>query len=239
MSLCALGTPRVRAVLLDLDGTLYRQGPLRRRMLAELAGLPLRGRGREAWALGRRLAAFRRVREELRALGRPDEALEDVQYEAAARHLSEEPERVRAAVREWIHERPLRHLAGCARPGVRDCLASWRGAGLSLGVVSDYPAAAKLEALGLSRFFSLAIGSTDPEINAFKPHPRGLLVACGRLGVAPDEALYVGDRVDVDGAAARAAGMRFAGIGMYRRAGVDVPSFQSFRELLDAFGSGS
>jgi phosphoglycolate phosphatase-like HAD superfamily hydrolase len=32
-------------------------------------------------------------------------------------------------------------------------------------------------------------------------------VACARLGVDPEEALYVGDRVEVDAAAAAAAGV--------------------------------
>jgi phosphoglycolate phosphatase-like HAD superfamily hydrolase len=47
-------------------------------------------------------------------------------------------------------------------------------------------------------------------VAAFKPNPRGILVALERLGVAPGEALYVGDRAEVDAAAARAAGVACA-----------------------------
>ena len=48
---------------------------------------------------------------------------------------------------------------------------------------------------------------TADEIHKFmKPHPHGLLLACDRLGVKPEDCLYVGDQqFDVD--AATAAGM--------------------------------
>ena len=49
--------------------------------------------------------------------------------------------------------------------------------------------------------------STDKEINAFKPHPRGYLRACEEWGLQPQEVLYVGDRPEVDAKGAKAAGM--------------------------------
>jgi FMN phosphatase YigB (HAD superfamily) len=56
----------------------------------------------------------------------------------------------------------------------------------------------------------LRVCATVPAINAFKPHPRGFEEACARLGLEPSEVLYVGDRAEVDGVGARAAGMRCA-----------------------------
>jgi HAD superfamily hydrolase (TIGR01509 family) len=74
-------------------------------------------------------------------------------------------------------------------------------------VLSDYPPAAKLAALGVDQYFDVAVCAQDAEVRAFKPSPRGIRVALARLGVEPREALYVGDRPEVDAAAAAAAGV--------------------------------
>jgi putative hydrolase of the HAD superfamily len=198
--------PAYRAVLWDLDGTLYHQRPLRRRMLFELARAPLR-EGLGARHTLRRLKAFRRVREELRELGRPAESLEELQYAEPARRIGDQADAVRRTVTEWMYQRPLPYLAACLRDGLVELLAELKSQGLRLGVFSDYPAPDKLEALGLSEQFSLTLCATDPEINAFKPHPAGFERACELWDLAPAEVLYVGDRDDVDGVGATAAGM--------------------------------
>jgi len=77
-------------------------------------------------------------------------------------------------------------------------------------VVSDYPAGAKLESIGLRDIFDVTICAQDPDVGLFKPDPRGLIIAAGRLGVAPSEALYVGDRPEVDAVAAERAEMACA-----------------------------
>src|SRR4051812_43781798 len=56
---------RVRGVLFDLDGTLYRQRPMRRLMAAELALLAIRHPLR-APAIWRVLSEFRRAQESMR-----------------------------------------------------------------------------------------------------------------------------------------------------------------------------
>jgi len=202
----------LRCVLFDLDGTLYLQPPLRRRMLVELALAPLSGPGR-ALRTTRLLKAFREDREHLRALGRPAEHLAALQYSRPAARLGVPADDVRRAVEDWMFERPLRHLAPCARPALAASLARLAAAGLRLGVFSDYPVEQKLVALGVRDAFAVRLDATDPEVNAFKPHPRGFLVAAERLGVTPAETLYVGDRLDVDVAGAHAAGMHAAWIG--------------------------
>jgi HAD superfamily hydrolase (TIGR01549 family) len=92
-------------------------------------------------------------------------------------------------------------------PAVHDLLDALRSRGVRLGVLSDYPAEAKLRALDLADQFHAVVSAQDPAVNCFKPHPRGLLEALRRLGVAPTDALYVGDRHDVDAATAHAAGV--------------------------------
>lgn len=209
------GTPSLaslRGIVFDLDGTLYRQGPLRRRMLVELALAPLAG-PRRALRTTRLLRAFRAEREHLRALGRGVAPLAALQYDTPATRLGVAADELRAAVQDWMFERPLRHLAPCARPGLADALAQLGDAGLALGVFSDYPVEQKLAALGVRDAFTVRLDAADPEVNAFKPHPRGFELAAERLGLAPAETLYVGDRLDVDVAGAHAAGMHAAWLG--------------------------
>uniref|UniRef100_UPI00263507C2 hypothetical protein n=1 Tax=uncultured Lentibacter sp. TaxID=1659309 RepID=UPI00263507C2 len=69
-----------KAVLFDLDGTLYRLAPMRRRMLLEL----LRWGAVHPFAFPRlmaRLREFRTAREELRDFAGDDQPLDKVQYE--------------------------------------------------------------------------------------------------------------------------------------------------------------
>lgn len=201
-------TTKLRAVLLDLDGTLYHQPPLRWRMLRELLLLPITTLAPlESTRVWRRIKTYRHVREELRELGRPEESLDELQYEEPARRLGEPVELVRATVREWIEERPLKHLAPFVRAGAAELFADLRARGLEVGVFSDYPVGAKLAALGLRAHVTLELCATDRAINAFKPHPAGFLHACREWGMDPREVLYVGDRVEVDAAGAAAAGM--------------------------------
>lgn len=94
-----------------------------------------------------------------------------------------------------------------AFPGVEAGLAALRGRGVPLGVVTNKPhapAVEVLDALDLSRFFGVILGSGV--VPRKKPAPDGLLVAAGKIGVRPSNCLYVGDS-DVDIEAARAAGM--------------------------------
>ena len=221
-----------RAVLFDLDGTLYRAAPMRRRMLRELALAPLRvGPGRARRIL-RHLRVFRSVREELRDLGRPGEPLEELQYRVPAERMGEDPGALRVTVEDWMLRRPLRHLGRCARRGLGGVLAELARRDLRLGVFSDYPVEEKLEALGVRPAFDLRLCALDREVNAFKPHPRGFLVACERWGVEPGDVLYVGDRADVDERGAREAGMPCLVVGAdrSRRGG-------ALKEVLDALES--
>jgi phosphoglycolate phosphatase/putative hydrolase of the HAD superfamily len=80
--------------------------------------------------------------------------------------------------------------------------------------VSDYPATSKLLALGLSDYFDQVVSNGETEgLRRIKPSPDGYLLAAQLLGCDPEECLVIGDRDDADGAAARAAGMRFRLVG--------------------------
>ena len=113
---------------------------------------------------------------------------------------------VRALTQEWMERRPLPLLAACRYPQVAEVFAGLRAAGKRIAAFSDYPALAKLAALGLQA--EVVVCATDTDIARLKPDPAGLLAVLRQTGVAPGRALMIGDRFDRDAAAADRAGMR-------------------------------
>jgi HAD superfamily hydrolase (TIGR01549 family) len=195
----------IRAVVFDVDGTLYDQQRLRRHMLVSLASLPLR-QGRDAVRVWRVIAEYRRAQERLRHEAGTGLLRELQMHEAAV--ASKVPLDVAARwIDEWMFERPLEYLQRCRVAGIADLLTRLRCSGMQIGALSDYEASPKLRALGLLDHFDAVFCTTDEAINAFKPHPRGFLHTCACLGCEPSVVLYVGDRVDVDAAGALAAGL--------------------------------
>jgi len=88
-----------------------------------------------------------------------------------------------------------------------ESLARLKEAGLKLGVVSNSDGRVEqaLQAAGLRQYFDVVIDSAL--IGVEKPDPRIFHAALDALGVAPEEALYVGDLYEVDVLGARAAGL--------------------------------
>jgi len=196
-------------------------------MALELMRLPFTlGSLKQSRRVWRIIRCFRATREELRARGQAPASLEELQYALPAERLGVDASEVRAAVAEWIHERPLRHLAGCLRPGLTEFIEGLRARRVAVGVFSDYPSAAKLRSLGLHDAIPLQLAATDAAINAFKPHPGGFIAACRHWDLEPRSVLYVGDRPEVDAAGARAAGMPCLIIG--RRGTPGAVCFPSF-----------
>ena len=182
----------VRAVLLDLDGTLLDTAPeiaaAAADMLSEL-GLdpvdPLRVRE----FIGKGIPHL--VRRTLEAsLGRaPDER------------------RVGSAMEGFFFHYAKRHgRMSKPYPGVLEGITELRAKGFALACVTNKTAQFTiplLEATGLAGFFPVVVsGDTMPKK---KPAPDPLLEACRRLGIPALEALMIGDSRN-DALAARAAG---------------------------------
>lgn len=197
---------QIRAVLFDLDGTLYAQKPIQLRMAMELALLPIR---RPFAALGiiRALRSYRHAQEALRAAEPAQGSLADAQVALAARESGLPAAQVAALVEEWMIRRPLKYLRTQLAPGTLELLDLLQRSGVRAGLLSDYPALDKLQALGLADRFAPVLCSSDPAINRFKPDPRGFQVAADMWGLPPEQVLMVGDRYEVDLVGARAAGM--------------------------------
>lgn len=193
------------AWLVDLDGTLYSQAPVRLAMAAELSLF--------GWGALKILKYFRREQERLRTLElEGDPFLLQLEHTAAA--LGEPVDAVEARVQDWMIERPGKWLRLFRRRALLAEIAAFRRQGGRTALVSDYPARRKLQALGAAELFEVIVASGEPNgPQRLKPHPSGVLTAASALGVEPARCLVIGDREDADGLAASAAGMAFRHVG--------------------------
>ena len=71
-------------------------------------------------------------------------------------------EEVRKIVAEWIERRPLSVIAPCRYAGIEQLFDALVSSGKTIAVLSDYPAEAKLKALGVKA--ELVVASTDEDV---------------------------------------------------------------------------
>ncbi len=221
-------SPGIRAVTLDVDGTLYSiRGMLARSPVAMMSMMDF-------------FHALHRVRDEMRGRG----PFEDFRAEqagrlAAVRGLT--AEQAARQVEEVIDHRWAKVFSK-VRPyrGVRQALQDLVGRGVRLGLLSDYPIAAKLDGIGLS---DLPFGAmvVSEQVGALKPHPASFIQAAHALGVEPGMILHVGDREDCDVDGALAAGMHAALFHRGRRAPVTRAEivFSDWRKFVKLLGDSS
>ena len=197
----------LKAIIFDVDGTLYEQAPVRRAMLYRILRANLDSPIQGMITL-QALRSYRKAHEELRRSPPDSGEIASEQLILASKRAGVTSEIVASHVTRWMEEEPLSLLATWMRKGTLALLQAAKRSGLKLAVCSDYPADRKLAAMGIAAFFDVIVTAQDPEVQRLKPDPRGLEVALQRLAVRSDEALYIGDRADVDGEAASRAGMR-------------------------------
>lgn len=208
----------IKTIVFDVDGTLYRRGPVQRevglRLLAECWHSPLRLRRivRSIGAYRRALEMLRQVNTEKQVTSLP-KTLRDRQLELAESICGYSADEIDSTIAHWLETAPLKYLRAHRRVGLERFLRDCQSRGICLAVYSDYGAEAKLEALGIRSYFSLIRSSQDLDIGTPKPSPEGLVLIMRALGSTPRESIYVGDRVGVDDQAAFASGMGFVLMG--------------------------
>ncbi len=222
---------------MDVDGTFYNQTKLRRAMLLRLVSAHAR-RPRQLISAARMIRCYRKAQEDLRRRDARAVAIGEEQLAIACRRARVSVTTGRDCIKTWMESEPLAILPRFTYSGLIEFLTACTSLGLRLGVFSDYPAEAKLHAMGLSSFFHVVATAQDPAINAFKPDPRGILAVARRLGVEPRQAVYIGDRPDVDAHAAHAAGMNcFILQPAQSQAAQSYNTFSSYRELIQTLSS--
>lgn len=199
-----------KAVIFDLDGTLYYQKPFRRRMLFYLLGHVLKHpSGVKDMLLIKKYREYRENWEKYEKTASFSEGadLDRRQYELVAKVKKVSPERVEKAVSFFMLEAPLKLL-----PAYRDEILcgltdKLHQENVKVVVYSDYPVEDKLNALGIRA--DARFTSADKSIGCMKPDPRGLRVILEKLGLGAEEAIMIGDRYEKDGLAAEGNGMDY------------------------------
>ncbi len=218
-----------KIIILDVDGTLYSQRKLRvymgKEIIFSFIQYPLITI-REI----RIMLSFRKYREALRGETWGHGYLNKKQYEVVAQHMKVKEEEVRRVVGKWIYILPLGYLSRCKYVGVENFIGLCKDRGKKIAVFSDYPSREKLVALGLWDLVDTVVSSTDQDVNAFKPCGRGLIKILDIFGIAPEDALYIGDRIDTDYGASNYAGVDFLLLGKNRDKA--IPSVASYKEFL-------
>jgi pyrophosphatase PpaX len=181
---------RIRAVLYDFDGTLADSTELIMRSYRHTMGTHL---GQvppdEDW-----LSGFGMTLESQLARFAHDEAM-------AAAMLD-----TYRGFQDTIHDELLRPF-----PGAAETVAELERRGYRLAIVTSKhrrSAMRGMELCGIVSHFDVIV--TPEDVKEPKPHPEPVLFALEKLGVAPEEALFVGDSPH-DIAAGQAAGTRTAG----------------------------
>lgn len=194
----------IQGILFDVDGTLYRQGPVRRAMLVRLLTRHLTSPWRGLKTV-RLLRAYRAAQENMRGS-------DHVPADLGAAHLEKAcggrpPDGSASLIERWMELEPLDVIARSRYDGLLEFCAEARASQVRLGVFSDYPPRRKLESLGMAKYCDTVVCAQDPDVCRFKPHPVGLTVSASRMQLRPEQVAYIGDRPGVDGEAAARAGM--------------------------------
>ncbi len=204
-----------RAVVFDLDGTLYYQQKLRMTMAGRLIGYY----SMHPWRVKELviIKEFRTVREHwekvrqelpvvLENLNESD-SLDEIQYAYVAKKMNETAERVEQVIRRWIYENPLSALRMSKDEEIGQLMNRLRERNIRVIIFSDYPVKDKLEALEMEA--DGMYSATDERIMELKPAPKGLVLIMQDYGMKPEDILMIGDRFSKDGLAAVNAGVDY------------------------------
>ncbi|MCR4740430.1 MAG: HAD family hydrolase [Lachnospiraceae bacterium] len=209
-----------KAVVWDLDGTLYFQRDMRIRMAAALLLYYLI----HPFSV-RELLAVKRFREIREAWSKKDEndpklsetaerlksedpgldGLSALQYAKVSADTGTPPRIVKKAVDMWIYDKPLKIIYKCRDKRADELIKLLTKKGTDNYIFSDYPIEDKLRALkteGIKGTYA----ATDERVGVLKPDPRGLKLIMEDHGLVPGDILMIGDRMSRDGEAAKNAG---------------------------------
>lgn len=186
-----------KAVIFDLDGTLYDKSGLAMRLVwsqLQHGALSLLKRERE-------------VRKELRG---QNFRSEDAFYDAFFAQF-EKPE----FARRWYFEKYMPDMVSILRkyyriaPWVERAMLALRTNGVKVVVFSDYGSVQKkLEAIGFRLSWADYLFEA-PALGGLKPCKKSFEKIIQEIKLQPSDCLMVGDRQDTDGEGARSVGMAF------------------------------
>jgi len=211
---------KIKAVGFDIDGTLYPNLSMYIRTSSSFLYHP------------RLVYHFGKVRKEVRKTEYFGD-FRDNQARLLAYSMKISNEKAADLIEHQLYQKWVYSFKG-VRPfkTVRPALLSLKREGLKLGALSDFPVEKKLDFLGLSDLMDVAFSSE--ETGHLKPHSAPFTNMVSKLGVKPEEILYVGNSYKYDILGAKKVGLRTAHLikKPCRDSQADF-SFYSFLDLRD------
>ncbi len=189
----------IKLVVFDVDCTLYDIKKMRAKIKREIIWFLLFHPTQ--FNITYIILKFRESRESMTAGN-----LEERQYSETAAALKMNTDRVKEVIKEWMFTRPLKHLHSVSSEEMVQLIEKLKASNTKIALWSDYPVKEKLLARkipfeGEQNLFY----SADPKIDACKPDPKGLKIILETYNLPPQEVLLIGDRMDKDAQAAKAA----------------------------------
>ncbi len=225
----------IKAIWLDIDGTLYPKRMLNWRMAKTVF---------PSVRLGLLFSSVRkeyRVRQELVATDPPSReglllrqsglVLEMMGKPVTPENLENMKQKVDS---QFYAKWEKSFLSIKPFPKLREALVRAKVQGISIGVFSDFPIARKLQTLGIDDLVEVAISSEDS--GYLKPSKLAFKFLLSHIDLKPEEILYVGDSYDKDILGAKQAGMYACLLspskGQFPEADLVVRSWEEFSSLV-------
>ena len=190
-----------KIAIFDLDGTLYRQLPVRITMTLKLLLYVLRHPSK--WRLIYGIYCFRALREDEKY--RKTSTMRQV-HDAAIRSSSDEGE-LHEAVDKWLMKVPLEILPRYRNGKVIDLFNELANKGYKTVVYSDYPVEDKLKALNVCPDYIFY--PSEESFWELKPSKYAMDHILNVTNANPEESIYIGDRWEKDGRSAELCGIRY------------------------------
>lgn len=192
---------KICGVIFDVDGTLYNQTAVRFKMARRLARYYLIHPAQ--WRSLYGIYIFRRIREKC--------DLQDVSFESqieiASKKAGIQSERLQKAIQKWMFEEPLDLIQTYRLDNVIGLLESWQQSGCTIIIYSDYDPRQKLTVLNIQPDYTFFPDGRN--INELKPSQSAMEFIVSKVGLQPNQMLYIGDRHEKDGKSAQIVGMQY------------------------------
>ena len=192
-----------KAWVLDMDGTLYHQMPMRWYMALRLISCCIIHPKKVQDILI--LRDYRRLREN--RFDAESAQFNESQIGEIAQKYHVLPETISAIIHDWMVVKPLTVIGLFQRRKLLSFIKAYQRKGVQMIVYSDNPVGEKLKVLNFSPNY--AFWSGDHLIRCMKPDARGLRNIIDFLQIKESDILYIGDRDDRDGLCAKDAGLDY------------------------------
>ena len=190
-----------KLIVVDLDGTLYYQKPLRIKMAFSLlfyyAFRP--HKIKELLVI----KDYRKLREKTAFNG--EENIEEKIIETLATKYKKDVDNVKNIIHFWMIEKPFKYIKKYEDKNLVGVLQKAKEKGVKIVVYSDNPADEKMKAINLD--IDGVFCATDKDVCCFKPEIKGLMAIMNKFSVSHNQTLFVGDRQEKDGKCAENAGV--------------------------------